>query len=237
MTGPGYRTKTEWFEIIKNDFAIHSAFVPLEEADLDSALSQALDLWNKYVPMFYPRSAQIPNGLMVIDFSEEENFHGVGHYSFTDSTVDINRTLTPFYPIQIMSMSLQGPRMQFETNQTIERWAQLLGGKEGVIYDPNLLQLFVWNPRGQTNFSYNVIKGTTIEDVQPYRYDLFRKVLRMFARLQMIQIFRRLGPMPGPDGAIETDMDLQKELYDKEMEEVTKILERMPEAMPAPRMD
>lgn len=231
------RDKQEWFNIIRNDFAVHSAFVPLEESDLDSALSQALDLWSKYLPLYFPRSCRVPNGMIVIDLSSEENLQGVGHFRYTDSTVDINRTLTPFYPIQIMSMSLQGPRMQFEINTTIERWAQLLGGKEDQIYDPNSQYLYVWNPRGQTNFHYNVLKTPALDDIQPHRYDLFRKILRMFARLQLIQIFRRLGPMPGPDGAIETDMDLQKELYDKEMEEVNSVMQRMPEAMPAPRWD
>ncbi len=232
-----YREKEEWFNDIRNDFAVHSAFVPLDEEDLDSALSQALDLWNQYLPLYYARSVRVPNGLLVIDLSEEENVQGVGHYRYTDSTVDINRTLTPFYPIQILSMSVQGPRFQFETNMTIERWARLLGGKEDQIYDPNTMRLFVWNPRGQSNFHFNVLKNTTLAEVHPHRYHLFRKILRMYARRQMIQTFQRLGPMAGPDGNIETDMEQQQTLYEKEMEEVIPVLERMPESMAAPRWD
>lgn len=231
------RTKDEWFLTIKNDLAVHGAFVPLEEEELEAALSDALDLWNQYLPVYEYRNVQIPNGLVVIDLSDEDDVHGVGDFHYTDSTVDINRTLTPFYPIQIMSMSLQGPRFQFEVNQTIERWARLLGGKEDQKWDPNTRRLFVWNPRGQSNFTFGVMKTSALENIAPHRYSLFRKLFRSRARMQMIQIFQRLGPMAGPDGNIETDMDQQRELAAQEMEEVVPVLERMPEAMVAPRWD
>lgn len=231
------RTKKEWFITIRNDLAIHSAFVPLEEEDMEAALSNALDLWNKYLPVSKYRSIQIPNGLVVVDLSSEEDVQGVGDFHYTDSTVDINRTLTPFYPIQILSMSMQGPRFQFEVNQTIERWARLLGGKEDQIWDPYDKRLFVWNPRGQTNFTFLVMSETDLTRIPSHRYHLFRTLLRAQARFQLMQIFERLGPIVGPEGNVETDMDKQKEYAEKEMEEVIPILERMPEAMVAPRWD
>lgn len=232
------RTKEEWFTLIRNDLGVHSAFVPLEdEEDMDAALSEALDVWNKYLPVYEYRSVKTPNGLIVLDFKDEPEVHGVGDFHYTDSTVDVNRTLTPFYPIQILSMSAQGPRFQFEVNQTIERWARLLGGKEDQMWDPQSRRLFVWNPRGQTNFTFALMKDTDLTQIAPHRYSLFRKLLRAQARYQMIQIFNRLGPMQGPEGNIETDMADQKEKADKEMEDVIPILERMPEAMVAPRWD
>jgi hypothetical protein len=231
------RTKNEWFTLVRADLARHRAFVPLDEEDMDAALSESMDLWNQYMPIYEFRSVRIPNGLLIVDLSSEEDVHGVGDFHYTDSTVDINRTLTPFYPIQIMSMSLQGPRFQFEVNQTIERWAQLLGGKEDQFWDATTRRLFVWNPRGQTNFTFAVLKETDLTRIEPQRYNIFRKLLRANARLQMIQAFNRLGPMPGPEGNIETDMEAQQQAADKEMEETIPVLERMPEAMVAPRWD
>jgi hypothetical protein len=231
------RTKDEWFTLIRADLARHSAFVPLDEEDMDAALSEAMDLWNQYLPVGEYRSVRIPNGLLIIDLSDEEDVQGVGNFHYTDSTVDINRTLTPFYPIQILSMSLQGPRFQFEVNQTIERWAQLLGGKEDQIWESAQERLFVWNPRGQANFTFEVFTNSSLERIGPHRYNIFRKLLRCQARLQMIQTFERLGPLPGPDGNIETDMEKQQQAADKEMEETIPVLERMPEAMVAPRWD
>lgn len=232
------RTKKEWFTLIRNDLGVHSAFVPLgDEEDMEAALSNALDLWNQYLPVYNYRSVRTPNGLIILDFADDPDVHGVGDFHYTDSTVDINRTLTPFYPIQILSMSLQGPRMQFEVNQTIERWAQLLGGKEDQFWDPERRRLFVWNPRGQTNFTFAEMRTTDLGNIAPHRYHIFRTALRAHARYQMIQIFKRLGPIPGPEGPIETDMDDQKEKADKEIEELIPVLERMPEAMVAPRWD
>jgi hypothetical protein len=231
------RTKDEWFTLIRADLARNRAFVPLDETDMEAALSETLDLWNQYLPVYEFRSIRVPNGLVIVDLAGEPDIHGVGDFHYTDSTVDINRTLTPFYPIQIMSMSLQGPRFQFEVNQTIERWAQLLGGKEDQFWEPTLRRLFVWNPRGQTNFTFAVMKDTDLDKIGTHRYNIFRKLLRSNARLQMIQAFERLGPLPGPEGNIETDMDDQKERSKLEMEEVIPVLERMPEAMVNPRWD
>lgn len=231
------RTKKEWFTLIRNDLGVHSAFVPLDEEDLESALSDALDLWNQYLPIYEYRSIRTPNGLVIIDFKEEPDVHGVGDFHYTDSTVDINRTLTPFYPIQILSMSMQGPRFQFEVNMTIERWARLLGGKEDQMWDPEKRRLFVWNPRGQTNFTFAVMSTVKLDRIEPHRFSLFRKLLRSKSRDQLIQIFERLGPLKGPDGDIETDMEEQKKKAEKEMEEIIPVLERMPEAMVAPRWD
>lgn len=231
------RTKKEWFTLIRNDLARHSAFVPLDEEDMEAALSDAFDIWTQYLPIHDRRSIKVPNGLIIVDLSTEEGVHGVGDFHYTDSTVDINRTLTPFYPIQILSMSAQGPRFQFEVNQTIERWARLLGGKEDQIWDPERKRLFVWNPRGQTNFTFTVMKEVKLANVEPHRYAIFRKLFRAKAREQLIQIFERLGPLPGPEGNMESDMEYHKAQRDKEMEEVTPILERMPEAMVAPRWD
>lgn len=229
------RTKDEWYDLIRNDLGQHHAFVPLEEPDLDAALSDASDIWRKYLPVVKYGSVNIPSGLTMLDFSDDEDVDGIGSYRFTDSTVDVSRTLTPFYPIQIMSMSLQGPRFQFEVNTTIERWARLLGGKEDVKWYPPERQLYVWNPRGQTYFTYQMMCEVGLEDVEPHRYSLFRKLFRAKARNQMIQIFQRLGPLPGPDGNIETDMDQQQQAHDKELEDVIPILERM--AMSVPRWD
>lgn len=231
------RSKKEWFSLVRNDLGRHSAFVPLGEEDLEAALSDALDLWNMYLPIYQYRNIRVPNGLVVVDLSDEPEVHGVGDFHYTDSTVDINRTLTPFYPIQILSMSMQGPRFQFETNQTIERWAQLLGGKEDQIWEPVKRQLFVWNPRGQSHFTFAVMLNTDLTRIEPHRYYIFRKVLRSKAREQMIQAFERLGPLKGPDGDIQTDMEDHKKKAEKEMEEVIPVLERMPEAMIAPRWD
>jgi hypothetical protein len=231
------RTKQEWFRIIQNDLAIKSAFVSLDDEDLEAALSDALDVWNQYIPVYDFRSVTIPNGLLILDLSSEDNVQGVGNFQYTDSTVDINRTLTPFYPMQIMSMSLQGPRMAFEVNQTIERWAQLLGGKEDQQWDAASKRLYLWNPRGQKYVTFNVMFSGDVEDIEPHRYNIFRKLFRAKARLQMIQTFNRLGPIPGPTGEVKTDMDAQQQAHDKEMEEVIPVLERFPEAMPAPRWD
>jgi hypothetical protein len=231
------RSKDEWYALIRADFAVHSAFVPLEEADFDAALSNALDVWNQYLPILEHRSIKIPNGLVVIDLSDEPDVQGVGDFRYTDSTVDVNRTLTPFYPIQILSMSIQGPRFQFETNQTIERWSRLLGGKEDQIWDVNSKRLFVWNPRGQTNFSFAIIRDTDLTKSESHRYNIFRKLLRAQARLVMVQIFERLGPIPGPDGQMSTDMDAHRSMIEKEMEEVIPVLERMPESLVIPKWD
>lgn len=231
------RTQSEWFELIKADLASNKAFVPLDEADLRVALSNALDIWNQYLPIHDHRSLKIPNGLLILDLSGEAGVCGVGEFHYTDSTVDINRTLTPFYPIQILSMSLQGPRFMFEVNHTIERWAQLLGGKEDQIWDPERKQLFIWNPRGQTNITFVVMKDVDITKVESHRYAIFRKLFLVKAREQLIQIFERLGPLPGPEGEIKSDMEFQKAACTKDLEEVIQVLERMPEAMVSPRWD
>ena len=76
-----------------------------------------------------------------------------------------------------------------------------------------------------------------LDRIEPHRFSIFRKLLRSKARDQIIQIFERLGPLKGPDGDIETDMDEQKKKAEKEMEEIIPVLERMPEAMVAPRWD
>lgn len=231
------RTKPEWFDLVTRDLGKLRAFVPLDEADMDVALSDALDIWGSFVPRIEAREVQIPDGLLLIDLSEEEGEFGVGDFHYTDSTVDIHRTLTPFYPIQIIALSLQGPRFQFEINQTIERWSRLLGGKEDQKWDPNERILYVWNPRGQEHFTFHIMRSATLVDIEGHRYRIFRKLLRSRAREQMVQAFDRLGPLPGASGNIETDMKRQADLAAKELEEVEDVLERMPEAYAAPRWD
>jgi len=231
------RTKEEWFVIIQKDLGSNSAFVPLDEPDLDTAMSSAMDVWQQYLPVYESRSVAIPSGLLVIDFSSETDLQGVGGFRYTDSTVDISRTMTPFYPIQVMARSLQGPRFVFEMNFTIERWARLLGGKEDTFWDSETRKLFVWNPRGMANVTFELMKEVSITSIQPHRYNLFRKLFRSQARDQMIQIFERLGPLPGPEGEIRTDMEYHKKMAEKEMEEVINVMELMPEAMVAPRWD
>lgn len=231
------RTKPEWFSLIQGDLGKIKAFVPLDEAGLEIALSDALDIWGSYVPRVEARQIQIPDGLLVIDLSSEEGEFAVGDFHYTDATVDIHRTLTPFFPIQIIALSLQGPRFQFEINQTIERWSRLLGGKEDQKYDQNTKNLYVWNPRGQEHFTFHIMRPAKVEDIEGHRFMLFRKLFRSRAREQMIQTFTRLGPLPGAHGNIEHDMDRQAELAKQELEEVMPVLERMPEAMVAPRWD
>ncbi len=231
------RTQQEWFDVVTRDLGKLRSFTPLDETDMANALSEALDIWGSFVPRVEARQVQIPDGLLLIDLSNEEGEFGVGDFHYTDSTVDIHRTLTPFYPIQIIALSLQGPRFQFEINQTIERWSRLLGGKEDQKWDPIGRTLYVWNPRGQEHFTFHIMRTPTVADIEGHRYRIFRKLLRSRARELMIQAFDRLGPIPGAHGNIETDMARQADLAAKELEEVEDVLERMPEAMVAPRWD
>lgn len=237
------RTKQEWFRFTSESLASLQAFVPLDEPTLEVAMRDALDVWGQYVPNRISRSIKLVDGMQTVDLTDflpdqDDQSFSIGDYQYADSLIDVQNTLLPFHHVQLLALTVQGPRLQFEINTTIERWSQFLGGKEDAVFDHETKKLFVWNPRGMDFLTFEIFLVPLLTDIETHRYAIFGKLLRAQARRQMIQIMSRFGEdFPGPVNPVATDVSQQQSVADTEMEEVLDVLERLPEAMAYPRWD
>lgn len=239
--------RAEWRSRILANLGADMLDVELGETQLDVALRQALQAYEKHQPIMEWIGLDVPSAeqALKLDFTEDDKkaFRNV----LTVEWYDRNRALTtnpqflPFNNISGTVVNVYGhcstrfPRLHMAVNWSNHRWETMTGLQPSWWWDKNDRLLYLWNPGMDRKASVLAVRNMVLEDIRMDQEMDFEKLATAKAKYILARVMKSLGDIPGAGGPIESDGNELRQEAKEEEGEVMADLRRSQKSVPPPR--
>ena len=232
-----YKTVDEWREHLRGDLGGDSVDVELINANYDTALRRAIQMWNRYRPhVEWLNLGTISGGVSYLELTESQvGVAGVLDVRFADSDQGPLAPGPGAWQVQVQ-WGRRGARLFFKRWTDLRRMERFTGTQPDWWWDRNIETLLLYNPsrpvKAMALFAGQRAKGGT--DIRYDEEALFEELALGYAKVLAADILDQLGEVPGQQGAIGSNADAWRERGEEAIAEVTKTLQNSLKAVPPP---
>lgn len=230
------RTRAEWRDTILQDLGGDGVDPDLSERQLDTALSAALDLYNKHKPdlNWFPFFIPAAETTVITFFTEKPQSDEKGNpygyvanvlnVSFADANRKILGPRAGFLEGYYLRWGYQGPRLFFQLHVAERNYERLTGSRPDWQWDRKSRVLYLSCPSRDCKAMVLCSRARLIDEIPYDQASDFRQLAVAHGKKILAQQLMRRGAMQGASGTIETDA---KELRDEGKAEWDEIRTRL----------
>lgn len=240
---PNTLTRATMRERILNNLGSDSLDVELSELQLDVAIRQALQVYEKYQPImdwFFIELPSSTQGVSVEFFDSPEKKKQAIRNIVDVRFMNIQNTPSPSTSIsRYMNVHIQAnmrfPRLFLQYQWSDARHEMMLGAQPDWFWDTEEGKLWLWNPGMPRKAMMLGVKNMDITDIKLRQETDFEKLATAKAKYILARVQSSLGNVPGAGGPIESDGAQLRTEAKEEENEVLAMLKRSLKSVPAIR--
>jgi len=239
----GY-TRPEWHRRILEDLGGDGVDPELSVNQLNSALSRALELWNRYRPckQWFPFDIPATDTVIIAFFADEAHtspasdayIRRIVRVEFSDADRRILGTRSGYLEGYNLRWGAEGPRLFYELQVAQRRYERLAGSRPDWYWNPSDRKLYISSPSRDTRVMALATREMLLEEIPYDQVSLFLKAATARAKYILARTLGSKGPIRGAGGEIQTDAQELRSEGREEWDQVEQTLINSMMSVPPP---